>query len=185
MSMKRSEQSGLKALAIIIFVITVAFSIFRCYYFFTHKGEEFGHSLIKRILWPPEESQEVIKTTAPMKLTVNPNYDGMNKEYVHSDTADVDAVTRICLMASYRYYNNEGDAVETVETWAYNARGEILFMGYRRGSCKMPDTSVMQKKIEITYRYDDDMIYRDCTTGLYADDVCLSSTTESSEKERT
>ena len=46
-----------------------------------------------------------------------------------------------------------GDAIEIVETKAYNANSEVLFSGYARGSKKMPDSWIstcnLQSKIAL------------------------------------
>lgn len=190
-SMKRSEQSGLKALAIIIVVIVVAFSAFRCYYFFTHKGEELVPSLIKRILWSPEEASEDADTELPVRLTVNPNYDGKDRseEYIYSNIADTDAVIRISQTVTYEYYNSNGNAIKTVNTKSFNAKGKVVSSGYRRESCEMSNTDIKKQVIEIDYRYDTEKIYRDYLitsyTGSGAYWSIVDSASEYSEQNRT
>ena len=189
--MKRSEQSGLKALSIIIVVIVVAFSAFRCYYFFTHKGEELVPSLIKRILWPPEEALEDADTELPVRLTVNPNYDGKDRseEYIYSNLADTDAVIRISQTVTYEYYNSNGNAIKTVNTKSFNAKGKVISSGYRRESCEMSNTDIKKQVVEINYRYDAEKIYRDylitsyTVSGAYWNIV--DSASEYSEQNRT
>lgn len=41
---------------------------------------------------------------------------------------------------SSRELGFNGDAIEVVETKAYNVNSEALFSGYARGSKKMPDS---------------------------------------------
>lgn len=175
---------GQKILIIILFLILAAFSCFRYYYYATH-GEEFFPSMIKRFLRPPEESPEIAEVDLSTRLTVNPGYDGTNKEFIDDDIQDEDAVVRIHQTKTYQYYDNNGNAIETVETQSYNANSEMLFSGYRRGSKKMPDTSVTRQEIEILYRYEEDKIIREYTVSSYNETNLLNTDTQSSTKNRT
>ncbi len=174
---------GQKILIIILFLILAAFSCFRYYYYATH-GEEFFPSMIKHFLRPPEESPETVVDLSA-RLTVNPAYDGTNKEFIDDNIRDEDAVVRIHQTKTYQYYDNNGNAIETVETQSYNANSEMLFSGYRRGSKKMPDTSITRQEIEILYRYEEDKIIREYTVSSYNETNLLSTDTQSSEKNRT
>ena len=176
--------SGRKALIIIIFLILLALSGFRFYYYATH-GEEFFPSMIKRWLRPPEETPEIVEVIPTTKLTVNPNYDGTNKEYIYSDSSDEEAVTRIHQTVVYQYYDNSGDAIKTVETKVFNASGETLFSGYMRERCKMPDTNTTRQEIEILYRYEEDKIFREYTISSFNGSELLNIDTNTSEKNRT
>ncbi len=175
---------GQKILIIILFLILAAFSCFRYYYYATH-GEEFFPSVIKHFLRPPEESPEVVEVDLSTRLTVNPAYDGTNKEFIDDDIRDEDAVVRIHQTKTYQYYDNNGNAIETVETQSYNANSEMLFSGYRRGSKKMPDTSVTRQEIEILYRYEEDKIIREYTVSSYNETNLLNTDAQSSTKNRT
>ncbi|MBQ9171543.1 hypothetical protein IJ162_00305 [Candidatus Saccharibacteria bacterium] len=175
---------GQKILIIILFLILAAFSCFRYYYYATH-GEEFFPSVIKHFLRPPEESPEVVEVDLSTRLTVNPAYDGTNKEFIDDDIRDEDAVVRIHQTKTYQYYDNNGNAIETVETQSYNANSEMLFSGYRRGSKKMPDTSVTRQEIEIVYRYEEDKIIREYTVNSYNETNLLNTDAQSSTKNRT
>lgn len=175
---------GQKILIIILFLILAAFSCFRYYYYATH-GEEFFPSMIKHFLRPPEESPEVVEVDLLTRLTVNPAYDGTNKEFIDDNIRDEDAVVRIHQTKTYQYYDNNGNAIETVETQSYNANSEMLFSGYRRGSKKMPDTSVTRQEIEILYRYEEDKIIREYTVNSYNETNLLNTDTQSSTKNRT
>lgn len=173
-----------KALLVILFLILLALSGFRFYYYATH-GEEFFPSVIKRFLRPPEESPEIVEVDLSTRLTVNPAYDGTNKEFVSDNTRDEDAAVRIQQTKTYKYYNDSGNAIETLETWSYDANSKTLFSGYKRESVKMPDTSVTRQEIEILYRYEEDMIYREYTIRSYNGSELLSSDTRTSTKNRT
>ena len=177
-------KQGQKILIIILFIILAAFSCFRYYYYATH-GEEFFPSMIKRFLRPPEESPEVVEVDLSTRLTVNPAYDGTKKEFVDDNIRDEDAVVRIHQTKTYQYYDSSGNAIETVETQSYNANSEMLFSGYRRGSKKMPDTSVTRQEIEILYRYEDDVINREYTISSYNGSELLAIDTRSSTRNRT
>ena len=177
-------KQGQKIVIIILFIILAAFSCFRYYYYATH-GEEFFPSMIKRFLRPPEESPEIVEVDLSTRLTVNPAYDGTNKEFIYDNTLDEDAVVRIHQTKTYQYYDNNGNAIETVETQSYNANSEMLFSGYRRGSKKMPDTSVTRQEIEILYQYEEDKIIREYTVSSYNETNLLNTDTQSSEKNRT
>ncbi len=174
---------GQKILIIILFLILAAFSCFRYYYYATH-GEEFFPSMIKRFLRPPEESSETVVDLST-RLTVNPAYDGTNKEFIDDNIRDEDAVVRIHQTKTYQYYDNSGNAIETVETQSYNANSEMLFSGYRRGSKKMPDTSVTRQEVEILYRYEEDKIIREYTVSSYNETNLLNTDAQSSTKNRT
>lgn len=175
--------SGRKALIIIIFLILLALSCFRFYYYATH-GEEFFPSMIKRFLRPPEEEPEATEVLTT-RLTVNPGYDGTNKEFVYSATSDEEAVVRIHITKTYQYYDNSGDAIEVVETKAYNANSEVLYSGYARGSKKMPDNSITRQEIEIVYQYDEDTISREYTISSFNGSELLDVDMQSSTKIRT
>ena len=177
-------KQGQKIVIIILFIILAAFSCFRYYYYATH-GEEFFPSMIKRFLRPPEESPEIVEVDLSTRLTVNPAYDGTNKEFIYDNTLDEDAVVRIHQTKTYQYYDNSGNAIEIVETQSYNADSETLFSGYRRGSKKMSDTSVTRQEIEILYRYEDDVINREYTISSYNGSELLAMDTRSSTKNRT
>ncbi len=177
-------KQGQKIVIIILFIILAAFSCFRYYYYATH-GEEFFPSVIKRFLRPPEESPEIVEVDLLTRLTVNPAYDGTNKEFIYDNTLDEDAVVRIHQTKTYQYYDNSGNAIEIVETQSYNADSETLFSGYRRGSKKMSDTSVTKQEIEILYRYEGDVINRDYTISSYSGSELLAIDTRSSTRNRT
>lgn len=177
-------KQGQKIVIIILFIILAAFSCFRYYYYATH-GEEFFPSMIKRFLRPPEESPEIVEVDLSTRLTVNPAYDGTNKEFVYSATSDEEAVVRIHMTKTYQYYDNSGDAIEVVETKAYNANSEVLFSGYARGSKKMPDNSITRQEIEIVYQYDEDTISREYTISSFNGSELLDIDMQSSTKIRT
>ena len=177
-------KQGQKILIIILFIILAAFSCFRYYYYATH-GEEFFPSMIKRFLRPPEESPEIVEVDLSTRLTVNPAYDGTNKEFIGDNIRDEDAVVRIHQTKTYQYYDNNGNAIETVETQSYNVNSEMLFSGYRRGSKKMLDTSITRQEIEIVYRYEEDKIIREYTVSSYNETHLLNTDAQSSEKNRT
>lgn len=148
------------------------------------QAEESVSSTIKEI-WSTEETSEDADVELPSRLTVNPSYDGTNKEYIYNSVADTEAVTRIHQTINYQYYDENGSAIKVVETKTYNARGEILFSGYRRENCKMPNINVTRQEIEISYRYDEEKIYRDYWICSYSDTAEPISASESSEKNRT
>ena len=175
-------KQGQKIVIIILFIILAAFSCFRYYYYATH-GEEFFPSMIKRFLRPPEESPEIVEVDLSTRLTVNPAYDGTNKEFIYDNIIDEDAVVRIHQTKTYQYYDNSGNAIEIVETQSYNADSETLFSGYRRGSKKM--SSITRQEIEILYRYEDDVINREYTISSYNGSELLAIDTRSSTKNRT
>ena len=177
-------RQGQKIVIIILFIILAAFSCFRYYYYATH-GEEFFPSMIKRLLRPPEESPEIVEVDLSTRLTVNPAYDGTNKEFIDDNIRDEDAVVRIHQTQTYQYYDSSGNAIETVETQSYNANSEMLFSGYRRGSKKMSDTSVTRQEIEILYRYEGDVINREYTISSYNGSELLAIDTRSSTRNRT
>lgn len=182
-----SGQSGRKVIIIVFVVVLAAWSLFQFYYFVKH-GEEFFPAVIKHMIQSPREEvreEDDTESLLRMKLTVNPNYDGSNEEYIYSDSTDEDAVVRICQTVTYQYYDDKGSAIKTTETQSYDAHGEILFSGYRRGRCKMADTSITRQEIEILYSYGRGKIHRDYTITSYADEVCLDSVSESSKINRT
>ena len=161
------------------------FEFFQLYYQAKY-GEKLIPSLLRRVFHPPEETEEVVTSEEPVKkLTVNPDFDGTNKEFVYSDASDDEAVVRIWQTITYQYYDDKGNAIETVETQSINARGETLYSGYKRGSCKMSDTSITRQEKEIIYRYEADTIYRECIVSLFAGENCVSSSSSSSEINRT
>lgn len=179
----RSRQLGQRILLVIILAICLAWSFFRFYYLAKH-GEEFFPSMVKRLFQPTEATQEILDVDSLVKLTVNPNYDGANKEYIYDTSADADAVIWIHQTITYQYYDDDGDAIRIVETKSYNASGETLFSSYKRESCKMANTDITRQEIEITYRYDAEKIYRKYTINSYAGTVCTTSASDSSEKDR-
>ena len=182
--MKSKKQPDVLLLLAIVFLISAALAIFQTYYF-NKDGDNFFSSLQKHIPWSSEETQKVADAGPTVKLTVNPSYDGSNKEYIYADSADEEAVVRIHQMVTYQYYGSNGSAIRTVETKSYNAHGEVLFSDYKRESCKMADTSITGQEIEINYLYEPDTIHRNYTLSSYAGTVCQDSVSELSEKDRT
>lgn len=177
-----SGQTFRKVLSCVILVLVMALAIFNFYYDFKYDKELIPSipSVIKRMIGSPRQTPAVTEAI-PSKLTVNPEYDGTSREYIYSSASDDNAVVMIHQSISYRYYDNDGNGIETVHTHSYDAAGEVLFSGYRRDSCKMPDASVTRKEIDIVYSYDDDIIHREITTASYTD---AGKTVETSSSEQ-
>lgn len=179
---KQSSQRIILAILIIVLLVAWAMDF---HYYKTH-GEKFIPSFIERLIHSPEDNQEPDYPELPVKkLTVNPNYDGTNKEFILDTSDDANAVTKIHQTIDYEYYDKTGKSIRIIKTQVMNAQNDVLFSGYTRSSYKMKDTAIFRQEIDITYRYDENTIHRNYTITSFTDEGDKITVYDQSDVNRT
>lgn len=153
---------GQKILLAIAIVVSALWGIYQ-FSTLAEKKEELRSAFEHLLPQKEAEVQEPVEEEPP-RLTVNPNYNGSNLEFIYSTDTDANEVARVYRKVTFHYYSDSGNAIRTVETWSYNDKGDVITSDYKRESCEMSDTTILQQEFDVTYVYSTDEI--SCTGEL-------------------
>ena len=187
--MKHAKPTFVKIVLVLLALASLGIIIFRAYRLFHYAktGEDFSLSFYERIFGSPKEEankETEESTVVPEKLTVNPEFNGTNSEFIYSTANDDEAITGYKQIISYQYYDDKGGSIAIVNTWLFDANGDTVSTNYWRERCKMSDSTVLKQEINIVYRYTEYEIYRDFELKTYTVEGSLTTTTDSTTKPR-